>query len=247
MIFILGVIFLSLGSFSSLIIFRYKLIEKDFSFLLYPRSTCYHCNNRISLHNLIPIIGFIISQGKCKFCSQKISLLYPALEMLHLIVGFTIYYTVTSMAAFVYWYLISSILLVLFFIDYRYFTLPLYLNVSLLLMGILGIYLGNVTLFNGIAGFIFGFIFLWIINAVFKYFKNKDGIGFGDIILLGNLGLIYGYISVPIIVLLGSMVCIIFYIIDKRFKDGVLPFGSGLVIGVFFYQILLNFFEQTLS
>ena len=96
------------------------------------------------------------------------------------------------------------------------------------------IYLGNVSLFNGIVGFIFGFIFLWIINATFKYFKNKDGIGFGDIILLGNLGLIYGYVSVPIIVLFGSMVCIIFYLINKRFKDGVLPFGSGLIVGIFF-------------
>lgn len=74
-LFIFGILF---GSFSSVIIYRLKSGEWWISTW---RSHCPKCNNILNALDLIPIFSWIINKAKCKYCSEKVSKIYPILEL----------------------------------------------------------------------------------------------------------------------------------------------------------------------
>jgi prepilin signal peptidase PulO-like enzyme (type II secretory pathway) len=46
------------------------------------RSRCMHCGHTLSAFDLVPIISFLALRGRCRYCSSRISLQYPAIEAL---------------------------------------------------------------------------------------------------------------------------------------------------------------------
>src|SRR5699024_7213420 len=46
------------------------------------RSYCPHCKKTLSWYELIPIVSFVIQNGRCRQCKQKISAIYPFVELL---------------------------------------------------------------------------------------------------------------------------------------------------------------------
>ncbi len=46
------------------------------------RSVCDACGHTLAARDLIPVVSFCISRGKCRFCGAKLSLLYPVSELL---------------------------------------------------------------------------------------------------------------------------------------------------------------------
>ena len=63
--FILSIVFLSIGSFSSVLIYRLPLMEsgnKEFN-LFYPRSHCPKCKHTLLNKSLIPLIGYLLNYG----------------------------------------------------------------------------------------------------------------------------------------------------------------------------------------
>ena len=74
LIFIFGAI---IGSFLNCLIWR--LHEKK---TILGRSMCLRCRKQIAWHDNIPILSFIILQGKCRHCEKRISQQYPAVEII---------------------------------------------------------------------------------------------------------------------------------------------------------------------
>lgn len=60
--------------------------------LSYPPSNCVHCNHRLSPLDLVPVMSYSFLRGKCRYCKEKISPIYPFTELL----------TATSYALIVY-------------------------------------------------------------------------------------------------------------------------------------------------
>ena len=71
--YIIGVV---LGSFFTLATYRIPL-KQD---ILYTRSYCPNCNNKLKSWDLIPILSYIFLKGKCRYCHQKISPRYIIIE-----------------------------------------------------------------------------------------------------------------------------------------------------------------------
>ena len=71
--YIIGVV---LGSFFTLATYRIPL-KQD---ILYSRSYCPKCNNKLKAWDLIPILSYIFLKGKCRYCHQKISPRYIIIE-----------------------------------------------------------------------------------------------------------------------------------------------------------------------
>ena len=66
------------GSFASVLIYRLKSGEK---WIFLWRSHCKTCNRILSALELIPIFSWLFSLWKCRGCKQKISIIYPLLEV----------------------------------------------------------------------------------------------------------------------------------------------------------------------
>lgn len=72
--FFLGLI---IGSFLNVVIFRTEKDEK-----LTGRSRCPKCKKQIPWHDNIPVLSFLILNGRCRFCRKAISIQYPLVEIL---------------------------------------------------------------------------------------------------------------------------------------------------------------------
>ena len=74
-LFIAGLV---LGSFYTVVGLRGPLNKS----IIKPRSHCENCNHQLSWYELIPVLSYIIQKGKCRCCNQKISIIYPLIEIL---------------------------------------------------------------------------------------------------------------------------------------------------------------------
>ena len=93
----------------------------------------------------------------------------------------------------------------------------------------------------GFYGLLLGYFSLWLINFIFKIFSKKDGIGGGDFILFGAIGSIFGLISLPIILFIGSLFGCLMYIFLKNISKKEIPLGSCLILGSFAYFVIKKF------
>lgn len=68
---------LMMGSLGSVMIVRHD----DVQWLVRGRSSCPHCHHRLSIIDLIPLRGYMINTGRCRYCHSQISPLYPLIEI----------------------------------------------------------------------------------------------------------------------------------------------------------------------
>ena len=74
-VFIFGLV---LGSFYNVIAIRTLSGES----LAFPPSHCASCNHRLHLWDLVPVFSWLFLRGKCRYCKEKISPIYPIGELL---------------------------------------------------------------------------------------------------------------------------------------------------------------------
>ena len=171
----LSIIFLSIGSLTSVLIHRLILMEfqKTDINLFFPPSHCINCEAKISLINLIPILGYVLQRGRCIKCNTSISITYLMHEIIHLVVGLSIYLFEGFSYQALITYILFSILYILLICDLKKFYLPLYLNLSITLVVIISGFFGialiedygflnisNISL--SLIGFIFGYFFFMV-------------------------------------------------------------------------------------
>lgn len=75
LIFCIGTIF---GSFFTLAIHRIPLHQD----ITHERSYCPKCNHKLGFWDMIPILSYIILNGKCRYCKSKIRIRYLILEVI---------------------------------------------------------------------------------------------------------------------------------------------------------------------
>lgn len=75
LVFLFGLL---LGSFYNVVALRTLSGEK----LAFPPSHCTKCNHRLSALDLFPVLSYMFLRGKCRYCSAKISPIYPIGELL---------------------------------------------------------------------------------------------------------------------------------------------------------------------
>lgn len=229
-----------LGSFFLVLIDRLPRSEK-----LTGRSHCENCNHVLTWYDLIPVFSFLSTGGKCRYCKAKLSYYYPFIELL---TGgiFAILYVLTyqlPLFQIIYYYVIVSMLLVLFFADIRYTLLPFPIIAVLFLATIVFRIIDGNNIFPallsglGAAGF---FLSIFLIS------KGK-GIGFGDVVYslwmgfaLGFPGIIFGlYVAF----LTGAVISLILILLGlKKLRGDTIPFGPFLILGT----ILVLFWQDQL-
>ena len=76
-------------SFASVIIHRLK--SKEW-WIIDWRSKCPKCQNTLNAIDLAPIFSYLFSLWKCRYCKEKISIIYPLLELSTGILFFLVWY-----------------------------------------------------------------------------------------------------------------------------------------------------------
>lgn len=74
-LFVLGMLF---GSFTSVVIWRIRTGEGG---IIAGRSHCPKCNHTLGALDLFPVLSWVFLRGRCRFCRERISSVYPFLEL----------------------------------------------------------------------------------------------------------------------------------------------------------------------
>jgi leader peptidase (prepilin peptidase)/N-methyltransferase len=89
-----------------------------------------------------------------------------------------------------------------------------------------------VPLRDAVIGAAAGYLFLWLVYWMFLAATGKEGIGYGDFKLLAALGAWMGWMMLPLIVLLSSVVGAAFGLLmiglKRHQRDHPIPFGPFL-------------------
>lgn len=128
-----------IGSFINVLIYRLPLNQS----IVYPNSSCPKCNAKIKWFDNLPIFSWLLLRGKCRACKSKISFSYPIIELstallvwLNFYANPTIYSQLAEPIILFCGTILSSILITLAILDFKYFWLPQAITIGGLMLGI---------------------------------------------------------------------------------------------------------------
>ena len=230
------------GSFANVCIYRLPMDKGVVS----GRSFCPKCKKLITWKDNIPIISFLFLNGKCRSCKKKISPKYLIVELITIIYFLVVYYLFGISISTLLFLFLGLSFVIIFFIDLKHFIIPNVLTFSLMIVGFVKSFDPNLNpifpnFINSLIGGIFGYFVIWSIIYFYKQVRKKEGMGLGDAKLLSAIGFWFGWISIPFVIFLSSIIALLFVIpslIKKSKKlSSQIPFGPYIIIGTLIYLI----------
>ena len=111
---------LIIGSFLNVCITRIP----DGVSIVSPGSRCPACGTPIKTYDNIPVVAWLWLGGKCRACGEKISSMYPAIELLTASLFVACYLTFDLTAETVKWLFFTCLMIILIITDVRVRILP---------------------------------------------------------------------------------------------------------------------------
>ena len=184
------IIGLCLGSFFNVVIRRSLSVES----IVFPPSKCPKCQHKLFWWHNIPILSYIILRGKCYFCREKISIQYPIIEFLTMIIFAASYlkFGFSWKCLFVIFWL--SCFLIMTMTDLREKVADCNIAIIAALSGILYNFLqtGGNGIISSVLGLIAGAIVLEAIARSGCLLVGTRAMGEADTYAAGALGAIFG-------------------------------------------------------
>ena len=230
------------GSFANVCIFRLPK-EKG---VVSGRSYCPKCKKKIVWYDNIPIISFFLLGGKCRKCKKSISIQYVIVEAINIVSFITIYYFFGISIITVLLMMLSLSFLIIFFIDLEHFIIPNVLTFPMMIVGFLKSFDPNLPFLfpnyiNSLIGGLFGYGVIWSIIYFYKQIRKKEGMGLGDAKLLAVVGFWFGWISIPFVLFLSSVLALLWVAPDliKKSKKltSQIPFGPYIILASILFFI----------
>jgi leader peptidase (prepilin peptidase)/N-methyltransferase len=252
---IVGLFGLVFGSFLNVCISRLPRGES----IVLPRSHCPRCNHAIRWYDNIPLVSYLVLRGRCRDCHAPISRLYPTVEALTallLVLTFHIYGLGPESIKYA---VFGMLLIVLIFTDLLERVIPFRVTWLGIGLGVLfsffipvddrpvawigrywGVYLEGTSssVAGAIAGALVGGGLFYVVREAFYRLRHKEGLGFGDVMLMFMVGTFLGVPLTLVTILLGSLGGSIIALSTKALSsfgwDYEWPYGTFLGIAAIY-------------
>jgi len=241
-----------LGSFLNVCIYR---IPAELS-VVKPRSRCPKCLTNLAWYDNIPILGWLMLRGKCRYCKASIAARYPSIELLTAILFTLVWlkYPLFQESGLdfqfaAYWVLAFGLVLGSF-VDIDEMWIPDRCTIGGMILGPILSFLvpamhgaeGPVAgLVQSLIGMAAGFGLFWSISILGRLILKKDAMGFGDVKLMGALGAFLGWESVIFITfvssLLGAVIGLSFIAAGKKELQSKIPFGPYIALAAIIWML----------
>lgn len=252
---VFGLIF---GSFLNVCIMRVPRRES----IATPGSHCPACGRSIRWYDNIPVVSYALLRGRCRDCGKRISLLYPVVEILTGIVFLLEYWRYGLTIEFAKGLIFAMLMIVLIFTDLRERRIPHRISIPGIALGVAFSFLTPVdnrpfgwllarwnifpsalllSLLGALAGALIGGGLFFVVGEIFYRLRHKEGLGFGDVMLMLVAGTFLGppltLTTILLGSLLGSLIAIPITIISSKFRDYQWPYGTFLGIAAIYASI----------
>lgn len=188
------------------------------------RSKCDSCEKELEVLDLIPIVSWLLSKGKCRHCGTKIPVRYPLTELICGIVYLLILYKFDISIKTVIIIVLFSCLFVLSLIDLEIYEIP----DTCIVIPIIGWVILNIFEPNWKSGLVGGFVIagaVLLISLIMDKILKKESLGGGDIKLLFVTGLYLGLVGNLFNLILSCIFGIVFVV---GLKKDMIPFGPSI-------------------
>ncbi|RPA60887.1 prepilin peptidase [Aerococcus agrisoli] len=226
---ILGLLFACLASFFMVVGAR---TVQNQSFIM-GRSHCDHCQRPIPPLALIPILGYLLSNGRCQSCQHSIPIKYPICEAYFAIFSLILFMTF-SLSESVFYIIYFAILTIMAASDWSDQWIPDRFQVLLLLFVIGQFSLNPSGRILTHSLFAVGICLLFILLN----FRFTNGIGGGDIKTITILALALGPYQTAWLLFVATSFILCHIIIDK-YRGRPLAKGFPFLPYIFFAYPLI--------
>lgn len=210
------------------------------------RSVCLHCGHQLAWYDLIPVVSWVSSLGRCRHCHKSIGWFEPAIE-LGMAAFFAVSYMVwpqpfdTSLeiAQFVLWLITGTGLAILSVYDFKWFLLPNRVMFPLIGVGLVNsalvLYASQFAL-SAVMNIIYSCLILSGLYYLIYVASRHRWVGFGDIKLglVLALTLVDWQLSLMALFLanaIGTLLVLPLLLSGKMKRNTRIPFGPLLISG----------------
>ncbi len=236
-----------IGSFLNVVIYRVPREEN----IAFPPSHCPQCGHKIKAWENIPVISYLFLAGKCSKCKNKISIIYPFVELLTGLLFALTYYKFSFSPQGYIGAIFIALLICVFFIDLEHYIIPDSILLGLFVLSVVKmIVLKEPDFWNGIISTGLTFLFFYLI-----FILSKEKFGGGDVKLFTILALFFGWPLINFLIVLASTSGILiggfFILIGIITKKDPIPFGPFIVfssiITLFYGEEIWRIYEELIQ
>ena len=224
---------LCVGSFLNVCIHRLPRRES----IAWPGSRCGSCGRALAWFENVPIVSWLVLRGRCRTCGAAIAVTYPLVEAATgaiFVAGFVLYGWTPLLAVRL---LFACALIVLFVIDLRHRILPNVVTLPGMAVGVASSLFLPPGWRASVIGVVGGAGVLLLIAEVYARARGEDGLGMGDVKMLGLIGAFLGWplmlLTLVLASFMGSIVGIGVLLTNRGGMKAALPFGTFLTVAAF--------------
>lgn len=244
------------GSFFNVAIHRVGLYES----VVHPPSRCPRCGHAILARDNVPIFGWLLLRGKCRNCALPISIRYPLVELLTLLLALAVYWrfvadgngdVVARAGRFLAYFAFTGTMVVISGIDLDHKIIPdtiTYPGVPICF--VLALVLRDVRPADALIGLVVGYGIVAVTAELGYWLLGREAMGYGDAKLLMLVGALLGWRAVLFsyfgAAVIGVTVAVPALVIRRGKIAGVeVPYGPFLaaaaLVYLFFGREVLGF------
>jgi leader peptidase (prepilin peptidase)/N-methyltransferase len=210
-------------------------------------SHCPRCKHPLAARDNIPLLGWLLLRGRCRYCREPISFQYPLVELLAGLASAAVVWRFGPTPAALAGLVLTYFLIALSGIDARTQLLPDELNYPLLWTGLALCLVPAwqplpVAPTAAILAALLGYLSLWSVYWLFKLMTGKEGMGHGDFKLLAALGAWMGPVSLLPIVMLSSLIGALvggaLILLRRHGREVPIPFGPYIAAAGWVWLLL---------
>lgn len=218
------------------------------------RSRCLHCAHELSAVDLVPLLSWLSTGGRCRYCRRFIGWFEPAIEL-----GTAVLFLLSTifwpwpladpimLPVFVFWLAAAVLFVILFVYDMKWFLLPDVVMWPLAVVGAIFAFLKVGTapdVFDSVISLFGAIVLLSGLYAGIYYYSlwksrgKSTWVGFGDV----KLGLVLAlfladwqlaFLTLFLANFIGSLIAIPGLLLKLLPRGAHIPFGPLLIAGFF--------------
>ena len=212
------------------------------STMSHDRSRCLQCGHVLAWYDLVPLVSWLSTRGRCRYCQATIGLFEPTVEVV-MGLGLPLSYLLwpwalpLSVGMFILWVVAAVVLLILAAYDAKWQLLPDQLNYGLMLLGVVFVVVRVLLIGDVEIGPLLGSLGLLAgLYGVLYMLSRGAWIGFGDVKLCVGLALLLGdwrlaFMTLFFANILGCLIVLPGLVRGKLNTQSQVPFGPLLIIG----------------
>lgn len=252
-----GLLGLNVGSFVNVLIFR---LPRNRS-VVWPGSHCFHCGTELTPRDLVPVLSYLLSGGRCRYCGVFLSSQYAWVEFACGLLYAGLAWRWSGSLGAVIMMLATAAMLGAFGTDVRHKIIPTSLNTTVFVAGLGGSLIAALLRSTApdtaagiigpwglpspgmsLLGAVVGYAIFEAIVRGGRWIFQQEAMGGGDVLLAGAVGALFGpgrwfatFFLVGIVS--GAVLGVALMLTGRLSRREPIPFGPFLIGAAIFVML----------